>query len=80
MKGEIDYMAPEATDLLSKNQTFTHEFINSLASVRSLAALLAEYPSLDAGDRCRFITIIHDETERLVRLMNNLDLESGTAV
>jgi nitrogen-specific signal transduction histidine kinase len=71
-------MTPEATAQLSDNQVLTHEFVNSLASVRSIAELLVEYPGLNAGDRCRFITIIRAETERLVRLMNRLNLGSET--
>jgi signal transduction histidine kinase len=76
MKGDIDSMTPQATDRLSRNQAFTHEFVNSLASVRSLAELLADYPSLDDGDRSRFIAIIREETERLARLMKSLNAES----
>ena len=71
-------MAPEAKVELSENQVLTHDFVNSLASVRSLAELLVEYPGLDAGDRSRFITIIRAETERLVRLMNHLTVGSET--
>lgn len=69
-------MAPEATVRLPGNQVFTHEFVNSLTSVRSIAELLVEYPGLNDGDRSRFINIIRDETERLVRLMNRLELGS----
>lgn len=72
-------MASEATGRLSQNQVFTHEFVNSLTSVRSLAELLVEYPCLDAGDRSQFITIIRDETERLVRMVNHMNLEADTA-
>ncbi|MCB2145158.1 MAG: hypothetical protein KQI81_01700 [Deltaproteobacteria bacterium] len=71
-------MAPEAKVQLSDTQVLTHEFVNSLASVRSLAELLAEYPGLDAGNRSRFINIIRSETERLVRLMNHLNGGSET--
>jgi signal transduction histidine kinase len=69
---------PEATERLPNNQVITHEFVNSLASVRSLADLLVEYPGLDANDRSQFITIIRDETERLVRLMNKMNQENET--
>ena len=64
-----------ATRLLSSNQTKTHEFVNSLSSVRSLAELLVENPGLDAGDRSRFIEIIRDETERLIHLMAHISVE-----
>ncbi|BBO70438.1 hypothetical protein DSCA_43680 [Desulfosarcina alkanivorans] len=72
-------MAPEVTVRLPTNQWFTHEFVNSLTSVRSLADLLVEYPGLDAGDRCRFTAILRDETERLVRLIEGRELESDTS-
>ena len=69
-------MDPETTLPLSSKQAKTHEFVNSLSSVRSLAELLAENPGLDAGDRSRFIGLIRDETERLIDLMAYLNLES----
>jgi signal transduction histidine kinase len=73
-------MEPETTRPLSRRQaTKTHEFVNSLSSVRSLAELLAENPELDAGDRSRFIGIIRDETERLIDLMAHVNLESDAA-
>lgn len=65
---------------MSGNQAFNHELVNSLTSVKSLAELLVEYPSLDAGERCRFISIIRDESERLVRLIDHLKLACDTAV
>lgn len=72
-------MPSNATTLLSKNQVAAHEFVNSLSSVRSLTELLAEYPGLDAGHRKQFISIIRDETERLIQLMARLNLGSDTA-
>jgi len=69
-------MDPETLLPLSSRQAKTHEFVNSLSSVRSLAELLAENPGLDAGDRSRFIGMIRDETERLISLMACLNLES----
>ena len=82
MGGEDDkLMDPETTRPLSSKQAKTHEFVNSLSSVRSLAELLAENPGLDACDRSRFIRIIRDEAERLIDLMASLNLESdGTAL
>lgn len=71
-------MDREATLPLSNNQKKTHEFVNSLSSVRSLAELLVENPGLDAGDRSRFIEIIRDETERLIHLMAHLNIEADT--
>jgi signal transduction histidine kinase len=68
-------MDPETTLPLSNKQAKTHEFVNSLSSVRSLAELLAENPGLDAGHRSRFIGMIRDETDRLIHLMTHLNLE-----
>lgn len=75
-------MAAFTAPLLSGNQAISHEFINALASVRSLSELLVTYPGLDAGDRTRFLSIIHEETERLTRLMVHLDpsLDNGNPI
>jgi signal transduction histidine kinase len=67
----------EATAQLPRNQ-ITHEFVNSLTSVRSLAELLVENPGLDANNRSQFITIIRDETERLERLLDHISVELET--
>ena len=72
-------MAPESPALLSEEQITTHNFVNSLSSVRSLAELLADHPGLEAGDRSRFISIIREETERLINLMAQLKLSSDQA-
>ena len=71
-------MIPQATILLSKNQTVSHEFVNSLASVRSLSELLVDYPGLNVCDRTQCLNIIREETERLIRLMEQLNLASDT--
>lgn len=76
--GMLFSMDSEATIPLADNQKKTHEFVNSLSSVRSLAELLVENPGLDAGDRSRFIQIIRDETERLIHLMAVLKVEAET--
>ncbi|HSO20515.1 MAG TPA: hypothetical protein VLT88_13715 [Desulfosarcina sp.] len=65
-------MPNEMTAPLSRHQAAAHEFVNSLSSVRSLVELLVAYPALEAGDRRRFIGIIHDQTERLLHLMGRL--------
>lgn len=70
-------MATSTASPLTVDQAIGHEFINALASVRSLAELLVEYPGLDAGDRERFLTIIHDETERLTQLAAHMNRASG---
>jgi nitrogen-specific signal transduction histidine kinase len=72
-------MAPEVIVPLPENQLFNHEIVNSLSSIRSLAELLVDYPGLNDGDRSRFITILRDETERLVCLMGQLKLRPDTA-
>ena len=65
-------MAMKSLLRLSDDQATTHDFVNSLSSVRSLVELLVAYPGLDAGDRSRFIGILRDETERLVQLMAHM--------
>jgi len=72
-------MEPAATIALTNHQVKTHEFLNSLSSVRSLAELLVDNPGLDAGDRSRFIAIIRDETERLIHLLAHLTADADTA-
>jgi signal transduction histidine kinase len=64
----VSAMAP----FLSENQAINHDFINSLTSVRSLSELLVDYPGLDDVDRIRFLNIIREETERLMRLLVHL--------
>ncbi|WP_152972026.1 hypothetical protein [Desulfatitalea tepidiphila] len=49
-----------------------HEFINSLASIKCLTELLADYPSLDSGDRSRLLNIMRQQAERLVQLSKEL--------
>ena len=65
-------MVSEMVPFLFENKTISHDFINSLSSVRSLSELLVENPGLDDGDRIRFLNIIRDETERLMRLLVDL--------
>jgi signal transduction histidine kinase len=55
-----------------EHRSVNHEFNNALASVKCLTELLAEYPGLESGDRIRFLTIMRQETERMVRLSNGL--------
>jgi signal transduction histidine kinase len=66
-------MLSKTSALLSESQMISHEFVNSLTSLRSLSELLVDYPGLDAGDRTRFLNIIREETERLVRLYSHLN-------
>ncbi len=72
-------MISRATMLMTKTQTVSHEFVNSLASVRSLSELLVDYPGLNACDRNHCLHIIREETERLIRLLEQLNLASDTS-
>ena len=65
-------MVSEMVPFLSENQAINHDFINSLSSVRSLSELLVDYPGLDDVDRIRFLNMIREETERLMRLLVHL--------
>ena len=49
-----------------------YEFINSLASVRSVSELLVDFPGMDAQERNQFLSVIHTETGRLMQLMGQL--------
>lgn len=62
-------MVSEMVPFLFENQSISHDFINSLSSVRSLSELLVEYPGLDDRQRTHFLNIIREETERLMRLL-----------
>jgi signal transduction histidine kinase len=72
-------MTVKGTARHTNDQARTHAFVNALSSVRSLADLLVEYPGMDAIDRSRFIGILRDETERLVRLIPHTNLSSDSA-
>ncbi len=62
----------EAATTISDRQMANHDVINCLASVRSLAELLADYPKLGTDDCIRFLSIIRAETDRLADLLANL--------
>ena len=72
-------MVSEMVPFLSDNQSVSHDFINSLSSVRSLSELLVEYPGLDDGERTRFLNIIREETDRLMRLLIHLKVPPDAA-
>ncbi len=72
-------MVSEMVPFLAENQSASHDFINSLSSVRSVSELLMEYPGLDDGDRIRFLNIIREETERLMRLLVHLKTAADVA-
>jgi signal transduction histidine kinase len=63
--------------------TVTHELRTPLTSIRAFSEILNDNPSLEEGERAKFLGIIVKESERLTRLINQvLDLakiESGAA-
>src|SRR5713101_7181470 len=63
--------------------TVTHELRTPLTSIRAFSEILNDNPSLEEGERTKFLGIIVKESERLTRLINQvLDLakiESGAA-
>ena len=70
---EIVGMSSFSAPSLTGAQAISHEFINSLTSVRALTELLVDNPGINAGDRTRFLSIINKETKRLMRLLRHLD-------
>lgn len=67
-------MATRTAQELPRPQLARYEFINSVTSIRSMAELLVDYPALNAIDRERFLVTMQKETDRLLRLMNELKL------
>ncbi len=65
-------MAGLSSTTMEEDQTVNHEFINSLASIKCLTELLADYPCLDSGDRSRLLNIMRQQAERLVKLSKEL--------
>jgi len=65
-------MVAQIVPIHSKMPTVNYEFINSLASVRSVSELLVDYPGMDAYERNQFLSAIHKETGRLMQLMGQL--------
>lgn len=59
----------------AENSAASYEFINSLTSVRSLSELLLDYPGMDDTNRIRFLSIIRQETGRLLQLLGQLSPE-----
>ncbi|MEM8658066.1 MAG: ATP-binding protein, partial [Pseudomonadota bacterium] len=61
----------------------SHELRTPMTSIRSFAEILREKPDLESTDVQRFVGIIHEESQRLTRLLDEiLDLsflESGRA-
>jgi len=50
----------------------TNEFLNSLASVRSLSEILRDHPGIDGRQKQRFIDIILTETKRMATMVTEL--------
>ncbi len=57
------------SDFLS---TVSHEFRTPLTSIRSFSEILLRYDVDDAEKRKKFVGIIHNEAERLTRMINDL--------
>ncbi|MBI5017740.1 MAG: GAF domain-containing protein [Deltaproteobacteria bacterium] len=57
------------SDFLS---TVSHELRTPLTSIRSFSEILLRYDVTDLEKRRKFIQIIHDEAERLTRMINQL--------
>jgi signal transduction histidine kinase len=61
----------------------THELRTPLTSIRALAELMQDDPTMDAAQRQQFLGIVVGETERLSRLVNQVldmaKIESGHA-
>lgn len=73
-------MAARTMQIQCKNPTANYdEIINSLTSVRSLSELLLDYPGMDDGNRIRFISVIREETGRLVQLLGRFTTQPDMA-
>lgn len=57
------------SDFLS---TVSHELRTPLTSIRSFSEILLRYDVDDAEKRRKFVNVIHDEAERLTRMINDL--------
>jgi PAS domain S-box-containing protein len=59
----------------------SHELRTPLTSIRSFSEILLQYPTEEKETQQEFLTIIHQESERLTRLVNDLldiaKIESG---
>jgi signal transduction histidine kinase/Na+/proline symporter len=52
--------------------TVSHELRTPLTSIRSFSEILLRYGVEDSEKRVKFVRIIHDESERLTRMITNL--------
>ena len=65
-------MSGSASAIASDNPDRTNEFLNALASVRSLSEILRDHPGIDSHQKQRFIDIILTETKRMADLVGEL--------
>lgn len=72
-------MATRIVQIQDRNSTANYEIINSLTSVRSLSELLLDYPGMDDGNRTRFISVIREETGRLLQLLGRFTTQPDMA-
>ena len=50
----------------------SHELRTPLTSIRSFSEILGDNPDLDIGRRADFLSVIHKECQRLLRMINDL--------
>ncbi|MEK7255829.1 MAG: ATP-binding protein, partial [Bacteroidota bacterium] len=64
----------QEVDKLKENfiTTITHELRTPLTSIKSLAKILEDYPTLSDSKRAEFLGIIVGESERVTRLINEV--------
>jgi signal transduction histidine kinase len=65
-------MPVTAPALADEFPDITTEFLNSLASVRSLSEILRDHPGIDSGKKQHFIDIILAETKRMAAMVEDL--------
>lgn len=64
------------TDLSDQKDAFlsqvSHELRTPMTSIRSFAEILRDSDNLEAAQRARYSSIIHDESQRLTRLLDDI--------
>ena len=64
------------TELSDQKDAFlsqvSHELRTPMTSIRSFAEILRDSENIDAAQRARFSSIIHDESQRLTRLLDDI--------
>lgn len=64
------------TELSDQKDAFlsqvSHELRTPMTSIRSFAEILRDSESVDSAQRARFSSIIHDESQRLTRLLDDI--------